>query len=275
MDNETVNTLLSNALSELETSRKLLEKKLNSEERNITRGNKKKKNKFAKYNEIFNNINKKIKTYQELAEELNKLKTKSDEASKKKKKKKDFFEVCKTKINKQTLSKLKKKVTVGYTTEGNAININNEELAKCFLDYDIVYKNKKNNNSINHTYNKQNNSNSNNNNNNNDDNDYITEVINATNENSYFSDELSCSSSSVISLNSFVNNEQTERINKNKKTYIKHKYYNNAFIKHRLNECSDCSSSSSFSWYDETYDDMFYYTNFVKEDKNLKKNTNF
>ncbi|VWU52098.1 conserved protein, unknown function, partial [Hepatocystis sp. ex Piliocolobus tephrosceles] len=269
MDKETVNTLLNNAVSELETSRKLLESKLNSEEQNIKGGNRKKKNKPAKYNEIFDSINKKIECYKKLAKELNKLETKSDEASKKKKKKKEnFFEVCKTKINKQNLSKLKKKITVGYTTEGNAININNEELSKCFLDYDRVYKNKNNdNNSTNNKYNKHNNSNNNN--------DNITEIINETSENAYFSDELSCSSSSVISLNSFVKNEQIERKNKNKKTYIKHKYYNNAFINHRLNACSDCSSSSSFSWYDETYDDMFYYTNFVKEDKNLKKNTNF
>ncbi|SCP03289.1 conserved Plasmodium protein, unknown function [Plasmodium malariae] len=159
------------------------------------------------------------------------------------------------------LYKLKKKEIAGYTTEGHAIIINNEKFSKLFMNYDVSKELKRSNkddnyNSLNYY-------------------DKHKELMNGKEEktgnieNGYLS-EISCSSSSVISLNSFIKSQKTQRINKNRETYVKHKYHDNAFVSHKLYSCSDCSSST-FSWYDKQYDDLFYYTNLLKEDKHLKK----
>ncbi|SPJ11899.1 conserved Plasmodium protein, unknown function [Plasmodium sp. DRC-Itaito] len=175
----------------------------------------------------------------------------------------DFFEDYKEN-EKITFNKYKlnKKVIVGHTTGGNSIVINNDNFLKLFKNSDI----------INNSFNKSNTTNIFIVNKNTNDDKLMEEKLSSNVDKGYLSD-ISCSTSSVISLNSFVEKEKNDRIYKNKEAYVKHKYDDNSYIYHKINYCSDCSSSS-LSWYNQEYDDLFYYSNLLKEDKHLKKQIN-
>ncbi|EUD68865.1 hypothetical protein C922_00553 [Plasmodium inui San Antonio 1] len=153
----------------------------------------------------------------------------------------NFFEEYEK--NKSSLYKMKKKAIVGYTAEGNAIIINNDRFCKMFTNYNLASDRK---------------------------NGMTGAQSHGTHQGGDDLSELSCSSSSVVSLHSFVKSERAKRIRSNRKAYVRHKYHDNAFVNHKLYPCSDCSSSS-FSWYSDDYDDLFYYSNLLKEDKRLRK----
>ncbi|CAX64299.1 hypothetical protein CYL21_2002 [Plasmodium falciparum NF54] len=160
--------------------------------------------------------------------------------------------------------KLNKKVIVGHTTGGNSIVINNDNFLKLFKNSDI----------INNSFNKSNTTNMFLVNKNRNEDKLMEDNLNSNlhMDKDYLSD-MSCSTSSVISLNSFIKKEKNDRIYKNKEAYVKHKYDDNSYIYHKINYCSDCSSSS-LSWHNQEYDDLFYYSNLLKEDKHLKKQIN-
>ncbi|ANQ10044.1 Uncharacterized protein PCOAH_00038970 [Plasmodium coatneyi] len=153
----------------------------------------------------------------------------------------NFFEEYEK--NKSSLQKMKKKTIVGYTAEGNAIIINNDKFCKMFVNYNLASDRK---------------------------NGVGAARSNGTLHGGDDLSELSCSSSSVVSLDSFVKREKTKRVRSNREAYVRHKYHDHAFVNHKLYPCSDCSSSS-FSWYSDDYDDLFYYSNLLKEDKRMRR----
>ncbi|VTZ70856.1 conserved Plasmodium protein, unknown function [Plasmodium chabaudi chabaudi] len=233
------------------------------------------------YHEILDSINKKIIDYSNYLKKLdtkNEIFDDSDQKRfvKNKVKGNILQEYIKGNNNnkihtRSDLYKVQKREIVGYTTKGNAIIINNENFDNIFKNYnDVINDQKKKpftkkNKSI-HNDNKKNKSNCPND---------IKQPENDEEENEYnYLSEQSCSSSSIISLNSFVQREKIKRINKNREAFAKHKYQDNSFVTHQLYSCSDCSSTS-FDWYEDQYDSIFYYTNALNQYKHLKKNKSF
>ncbi|SBS88135.1 conserved Plasmodium protein, unknown function [Plasmodium ovale curtisi] len=262
-----VTSLITSILSELELSKISIEDKIACTEKLEKYTISEKKELLIKYKDILNCITKKKQFYENVIKGLAKKHyqerdTSNDRTSKGRKE--NFFDIYDEKKRKMDFQKLKKKIIVGYTTEGNAIIINNENFSKLFQNYDNIkgtpYGNKEFTVTCLNPIDSFN------------PNDKKVQMMKEQEdkiEEGYLS-ELSCSSSSVISLNSFMKKEKMQRINKNRETYAKHKYHDNAFINHKLHPCSDCSSSS-FSWHEEQYDDLFYYSNLLREDRDLRK----
>ncbi|SCQ16818.1 conserved Plasmodium protein, unknown function [Plasmodium ovale] len=262
-----VTSLITSILSELELSKISIEDKIACTEKLEKYTISEKKELLIKYKDILNCITKKKQFYENVIKGLAKKHyqerdTSNDRTSKGRKE--NFFDIYDEKKRKMDFQKLKKKIIVGYTTEGNAIIINNENFSKLFQNYDNIkgtpYGNKEFTVTCSNPIDSFN------------PNDKKVQMMKEQEdkiEEGYLS-ELSCSSSSVISLNSFMKKEKMQRINKNRETYAKHKYHDNAFINHKLHPCSDCSSSS-FSWHEEQYDDLFYYSNLLREDRDLRK----
>ncbi|CAD2104032.1 conserved Plasmodium protein, unknown function [Plasmodium vinckei lentum] len=266
--------LISYILSELQKSKLYINEKISCE----IKCEKIEKSEES-YHEILDAINKKIIDYNNYLKKLdtkNEIYDDNDENRfVKNKVKGNFFqEYIKGNYNnkihtKFDMYKVQKKEIVGYTTKGNAIIINNENFDNIFKNFDDIINDQKQkiftkkNKSIHHNDNKRNKSNCPND-------TKQTENEEDENEQNYLSEQ-SCSSSSIISLNSFVKKEKIKRINKNRETFAKHKYQDNSFVTHQLYSCSDCSSTS-FDWYEDQYDNIFYYTNALNEYKHLKKN---
>lgn len=145
---------------------------------------------------------------------------------------------------------LKKKEVVGYTASGDAIIINNQKFIELMNDcFPKSCLNKKNLTDTKETSSMEN-----------------TDKCNAEEEN-YFS-ETSCSTSSIISLHSFVKKQKELRIQNNRKQYVQHRYFDDAYMNHQLEECSDCSVHS-FDWYNDKSDHVFYHSNLLKEDRQV------
>ncbi|SOV24230.1 conserved Plasmodium protein, unknown function [Plasmodium sp. DRC-Itaito] len=299
MDAELTYQLIKHTLQELEKSKEYIKNELtNKREKNNEKeenqsyddifnksNNFKKDDKNIDYESILDSVIKQIDHYEKLLDK-NQLNNKTDDNVNNDNRKynnlfdnnnnnnvlnedveqykiRDFFEDYKEN-EKITFNKYKlnKKVIVGHTTEGNSIVINNDNFLKLFKNSDI----------INNSFNKSNTTNMFNISKNINEDKLNQDKLNVNVDNNYLSD-MSCSTSSVISLNSFIKKEKNERIYKNKEAYVKHKYDDNSYITHKLNYCSDCSSSS-LSWHNQEYDDLFYYSNLLKEDKHLKNKIN-
>ncbi|CAA9990783.1 conserved Plasmodium protein, unknown function [Plasmodium knowlesi strain H] len=257
MEDETENNLVGHVLSELEMSREYIRGKF----KGTGKGGKNAKGGssqtggeptevYKNYDKILTCIEDKIAFYKNL-NEVEKAKRGHAENGESRpteqpyqrtaKRRDNFFEEYEK--NKSSLQKMKKKTIAGYTEEGNAIIINNDKFCKMFINYNLASDRK---------------------------NGVTDSRLNGTVQGGDDLSELSCSSSSVVSLHSFVKSEKTKRIRGNREAYIRHKYHDHAFVNHKLYPCSDCSSSS-FSWYSDDYDDLFYYSNLLKEDKGFKK----
>ncbi|WBY60752.1 hypothetical protein Py17XNL_001401027 [Plasmodium yoelii yoelii] len=277
---ETKKELISYILSELEKSKLYINEKISCKKKCEEYDNV-----GERYHEILDAINKKITNYNNYLKKLdkkNEINGDSDDndenSFEKNKAKGDFFqEYLKEKNNDKIhtsldMYKLQKKAIVGYTTKGNAIIINNENFDKSFKNYDNIINDQKKKN-----FTQRNKSIHNNDNDKRNKNDYPNDTKltedEEENEQNYLSEE-SCSSSSIISLNSFVQKEKVKRINKNRETFAKHKYKDNSFITHQMYACSECSSTS-FDWYEDQYDNIFYYTNILNEYKHFKKDKDF
>ncbi|SBT47590.1 conserved Plasmodium protein, unknown function [Plasmodium ovale wallikeri] len=251
----------------LESSKISIEDKIACTEKLEKYTTSEKKELLKKYKDILNCITRKKQFYENVIKKLAKknnqeMDTSNDRTSKGRKE--NFFDIYDEKKRKMDFRKLKKKIIVGYTTEGNAVIINNENFSKLFKNNDNIkgmpYGNREFTVACSNPIDSFN------------PNDRKVQMMEEQEdkiEEGYLS-ELSCSSSSVISLNSFMKKEKMQRIHKNRETYAKHKYHDNAFINHKLQPCSDCSSSS-FSWHEEQYDDLFYYSNLLREDRHLRK----
>ncbi|CXJ14647.1 conserved Plasmodium protein, unknown function [Plasmodium berghei] len=275
---ETKKELISYILSELEKSKLYINEKISCKkkcEEYVNGG--------ERYHDILDGINKKITDYNNYLKKLdkkNEINGDNDEnCFEKNKAKGNFFqEYLKEKNNNKIhtsldMYKLQKKAIVGYTTKGNAIIINNENFDKSFKNYyNIINDQKKK------TFTQRNKSaDHNNGNDKRNKSDYPNDTKQTENEEeneqNYLSEQ-SCSSSSIISLNSFVQKEKIKRINKNREAFAKHKYKDNSFVTHQMYSCSDCSSTS-FDWYEDQYDNIFYYTNVLNEYKHFKKDKDF
>ncbi|CRG97566.1 conserved Plasmodium protein, unknown function [Plasmodium gallinaceum] len=266
MNNKELNNLIEHILSELKKSKLYTENIINE----------KKDEDYEKYYNILTSINEKIHFYENFnmldKNEMDNIENENSgsqyndicqEYEEGYSKELNFFNDYKKNKKLFDINSLKKKVILGYTIEGNAIIINNENFLKFFKNFDknssIKYHNKEIVHNSRNTKEKR---------------KINDKENNESKENEEYEDyfsEKSCSSSSVISLKTFIENNKNLRINKNRETYIKHKYDDNSYINHKIDCCSDCSSSS-FSWYDKKYDNLFYYSNLLKEDKHLKKN---
>ncbi|SCO69763.1 conserved Plasmodium protein, unknown function [Plasmodium vivax] len=257
MEDETENDLVGLVLSELEMSREYIRGKFKGTEkggkgetggREQTGGEPREV--YKNYDKILTSIEDKIAFYKNLSEveRAKGGKTRTGETSQngenfppeercqKTARRNNFFEEYEK--NKSSLQKMKKKTIAGYTAEGNAIIINNDKFCKTFSSYNFASDRKNG-------------------------------LTGGTLQGGDDLSELSCSSSSVVSLHSFVKSEKAKRVRSNREAYVRHKYHDHAFVNHKLYPCSDCSSSS-FSWYSDDYDDLFYYSSLLKEDKRLR-----
>ncbi|CRH02426.1 conserved Plasmodium protein, unknown function [Plasmodium relictum] len=275
MNNESLNNLVEHVLSELKKTKLYIENIIDE----------KKDENYEKYYDILTSLKKKINLYENINvldkdgmnnDESEYSRSQSTDKYKEyetgRKKKLNFFNEYEQNIKLFDINSLKKKEIVGYTYEGNAIIINNSNFVKLFKNYDKSDSFKCRNREITHVSKNTKEKRKKGNDKENEENDKskVDEKI----EEDYLS-EKSCSSSSVISLKTFIKNNENLRIYKNREAYIKHKYDDNSYVNHKLDRCSDCSSSS-FSWYDKKHDNLFYFSNLLKEDKHLKKsNYNF
>ncbi|GAW83383.1 hypothetical protein, conserved [Plasmodium gonderi] len=302
MKDKTVGNLMDQILYELETSREFIKGKFENREKHEKDDEKngekdgesqhllevEPREVYKKYKSVLTAIDKKIKFYKNVNDELMNAKNengikdkceknnengKCDKSSTDSKisasRKGNFFEEYEK--YKRRLHKMKKKTIAGYTTEGNAIIINNEKFSKLFMNYNFIRDRKNGTKDMRHHFSHHNGKT------NEDDENEVSGIdrmthCNDINDQTGMPDlsEQSCSSSSIVSLHSFIKREKIKRIKKNREEYVKHKYHDNAYVIHKLYSCSDCSSSS-FSWYSDEYDDLFYYSNLLKEDKQLRK----
>ncbi|KJP88198.1 hypothetical protein AK88_02145 [Plasmodium fragile] len=259
MEDETEKDLVGLVLSELEMSKEYIRGKFKGtgkggkgeEERRDQTGGEPKEV-YKNYDKILTSIEDKIAFYKNLSDVENEKKGHTQKGEngpteqryqRTARRRDNFFEEYEK--NKSSLQKMKKKTIAGYTAEGNAIIINNDKFCKMFLNYNLSSDRE---------------------------NGVQDGRSNGTVQGGDDLSELSCSSSSVVSLHSFVKSEKAKRIRSNREAYVKHKYHDHAFVNHKLYPCSDCSSSS-FSWYSDDYDDLFYYSNLLKEDKRLRKHS--